>query len=297
MTESIKLFTVTCIALIAFAANSVFCRLALESLDIDPASFTSIRLISGAIALAIILTFQSKTPLTQITKAAFTPNITQWSGTVYLFSYAACFSFAYTMLDTATGALILFATVQLFLLLSQAIRGHRFNLKEILGIVLAILGFVLLTLPEATRPDWFGLGLMVIAGIAWAGYTLAGKVAQKVSQNTTENFIRCIPLSVVLSMVFIQHLAVSPSGILWATLSGVFASGIGYSLWYYSVKRITITQAAISQLLVPIIAGLGGVLLVDESLSTEFISSGLLILTGVALVSLAKPKPVESAQQ
>lgn len=224
----------------------------------------------------------------QITKAAFTPNIKQWLGAVFLFSYAACFSFAYTMLDTATGALILFATVQLFLLMSQVIQGHRFNLKEILGIVLAILGFVLLTLPEATRPDWLGLGLMVIAGIAWAGYTLAGKVVQKISQNTTENFIRCIPLSLVLSLVFIQQLSINPSGVFWAILSGVFASGIGYSLWYYSVKRITITQAAISQLLVPILAGLGGVLLVDESLSNEFIGSALLILLGVALVSLAK---------
>jgi drug/metabolite transporter (DMT)-like permease len=290
LNESIKLLLVTSLALIAFAANSVFCRLALEPSHIDPASFTSIRIISGAVAMAIILKFQTKMSISQLARLVIPMKARDWSGAILLFAYAIFFSFAYTLLDTATGALILFATVQFCLLFSQILKGHRFNLKEVAGILLAFAGFTALTLPNASRPDLIGLILMVVAGVAWAGYTLAGKLADDPTKNTGENFLRCIPLALVVWLAFKHQFDLNLTGVIWAVLSGVLASGIGYSLWYYAVKKITITQAAISQLLVPIIAGIGGVLLVNESLSSEFLFSAVLILLGVALVSLARSK-------
>ncbi len=295
MNHSLRLLIVTSLALIAFAANSVFCRLALLSHKIDPVSFTSVRLLSGAAALALIIKVQAKGNTLNWSHIVFPRSSNHWIGALLLFSYAIFFSFAYTLLDTATGALILFTAVQIFLLSAQVIKGHRFSLIEILGILLAFTGFVLLNYPNASRPNLLGLGLMIVSGIAWGGYTLAGRIAKDHTINTAENFVRCIPLTFltwfVFKLGFGSQIAISLSGLLWASLSGIFASALGYSLWYYVVKKISVTQAAISQLMVPVIAGLGGLLLVNESISMTLLQAGLLIILGIALVSLSSQKP------
>ncbi len=290
MPDSIKIFVVTGLALLAFAANSIFCRLALQPSNIDPASFTSIRLISGALALIIILVIRPGSDSLNITKTLFTKQSWNWLGALLLFSYAILFSFVYTLLDTATGALILFATVQIFLLISQLVQGYRFSTVEIIGIILAMIGFIYLTLPGASRPDWLGLLLMSLAGISWGGYTLVGKHASHPTKNTAENFLRCVPITIIAWIIFSDQYSINAWGILWAVLSGVFASAMGYSLWYYSVKHINMTQAALSQLLVPVLAAIGGVLLVKESVTSSFIISAVLIVLGIAMVSLTKRK-------
>ena len=281
----------TLFALTAFAANSVLCRLALQNGAIDPAGFTVIRLLSGAMTLAVIvLMVQGVSNLKPANLFAFRP-IRTWLAALMLFAYAVFFSFAYVMLDTATGALILFAVVQFCLIGFGLFSGYRPTGKQWLGILVAIAGFVSLMLPGATRPSWSGLTMMAIAGAAWAIYTLEGKKAEDPILNTAENFIRAIPLTLLLALVTLSSLSIGWQGALLAIASGALASGLGYTVWYIALKQLTVTEAAISQLSVPLIAALGAVLIVDEPLTSNLMVSGALILGGICLVTLTRKKP------
>lgn len=285
----------TIMALSAFAANSVLCRLALGDNTIDPASFTVARLISGALALWVIVMLRSnKTPLVA-TENHPTQSFNQpqkssrrrsWLAPTMLFIYAISFSFAYVSLDTATGALILFATVQFSMLGISLLQGAKLRVIEWVGAAISLSGFVFLMLPGVTQPSLYGFILMMISGLAWAVYTLEGKRSEQPVYNTAVNFWRSMPFALALLLIALLYLPItlSKQGILLAIASGVLASALGYTLWYSALRYLTVTLAALSQLTVPLIAAIGGILWVGEQLTANLVLSGLLILGGIFLV-------------
>ncbi|MFB1014506.1 MAG: DMT family transporter [Alteromonadaceae bacterium] len=283
-----KTILTSCLALIAFAANSVLCRLALGNAGIDPAGFTGVRLLSGAITLSFIVLFFTDTNKLSLPRIFSFANTKGWFASAMLFFYAAFFSFAYVKLNTATGALILFASVQFSMIGVMLCKGHRLHLIEWLGVFISFAGFILLMLPSATQPAFSGFILMVIAGVSWAFYTLVGRDVEDPILVTSENFIRCIPIAFVFLLVSLLTYSISWQGFFYAITSGSVASGVGYSLWYLALKNLSITQAAISQLSVPLIAALGGIVFINEALTYELVISGGLILIGILVVSLKK---------
>ena len=273
-------------ALLAFAANSVLCRLALGHGAIDAASFTSIRLVSGAITLLIIIS---------VTKRSGSPGRRgSWGSAAMLSLYAIAFSFAYLSLSAGTGALILFGAVQITMILAALRSGERPHRLEWIGLVTAFAGLVYLISPGLTAPDLFGSILMALAGIAWGVYSLRGRQHGDPAVATTGNFVRSVPLVLgpsILTMLM-QSTHISSTGILLAVLSGTVASGMGYVVWYAALKKLTATRAAMIQLSVPFLAALAGVLFLSEDVSTRFIVSGILILGGLALRPGSTPSPV-----
>ena len=275
-----KVILLTTLALLAFAGNSILCRLALGENAIDAASFTSIRLFSGVIVLLLLL-------------KALQPRSTNvstgsWKAAFMLFIYAIAFSFAYVSLDTGTGALILFASVQITMILIGLITGNRLYLFEWLGVIIAFSGFVYLVIPGVSAPSLTGFILMAAAGVAWGFYTLAGRGSKNPLSDTTYNFMRTLPLVVVLVAVTILNATFSWQGIVLAILSGGITSGIGYAIWYMALGGLSATQAAVLQLLVPVIAALGGVVFADEVLSMRLLLSSTMILGGILMVILGK---------
>lgn len=282
----------TVFALIAFAANSVLARMALIDGNIDSLSFTGLRLLSGAIMLALLLSIRHLMPSQSTVKQQNKPSLSLTGSllsALFLFSYALCFSIAYLSLETGTGALILFGAVQITMIVYQLIKGHRLVLQEWLGIVLAFSGFVYLMLPQISTPSFSGFLLMTIAGIAWAGYTLRGKTSDDPLSDTTGNFIRSLPLCVLLLIYIIatEHQLTS-AGILFAVISGAVTSGVGYAIWYVALKGLSATQAGIVQLLVPVIAALGGVIFVHEPITLSYVLASSMILFGILLITWKK---------
>ncbi len=270
----------TVLALIAFAANSVLCRSALGENLIDPASFTSIRLLSGGVMLMVILQFNRKN------KSSSTKG--SWLASIMLFLYAAAFSFAYITLDTGTGALILFAAVQITMILVSIVSGNKLHATEWIGLTIAFLGFVYLILPGITTPSATGFSLMTIAGIAWGFYTIKGQGSKNPLFDTAYNFSRSILFILILMIITFQFSHISSKGILLAMISGGITSGIGYTIWYVALGGLSITQAAVVQLSVPVIASLGGVVFVSEQITLRYILASLLILGGILIVVLGK---------
>lgn len=279
-----KILLFTALALIAFAANSVLCRLALGTASIDAASFTAVRLLSGALMLYVLLVLGG---------SARAPGAHQgggsWAAGALLFLYAICFSFAYLSLDTGTGALILFGSVQISMIVLSLLGGQRLRAREWLGIVIAFGGLVYLVSPGVSAPSWSGFLLMATAGIAWGGYTLKGRASRDPLRDTTYNFIRSVPwvLIAFAAALFIggaRFLHASATGVVLAVLSGAIASGIGYTIWYLALRGLGATQAAVVQLSVPVIAALGGVLFVGEAVTQRLMIATLLILGGILLV-------------
>jgi drug/metabolite transporter (DMT)-like permease len=266
----------TGLALIAFAANSVLCRLALGEQAIDWSGFTIVRLLSGVIVLLIILKIFSRGK-----KSASSGS---WPAAFMLFLYAGAFSFAYITLDTGTGALILFGAVQLTMIIFALVKGERLGFISWSGVLLAFAGFVYLVLPGVSTPSVVGFLLMTIAGIAWGFYTLMGKGSENPLADTTFNFTRTIPFVIILAIFTISYLELSVKGIILAVLSGAIASGIGYTIWYTALRGLSSTQAAVVQLLVPVIAAIGGVVFISEAITLHLIISSILILGGVTLV-------------
>lgn len=271
------------LALVAFAANSVFCRVALKDENIDAASFTIVRLASGALMFVFLLLLQKKTAVIMVR-----PTATRMLSAFMLFLYAIAFSFAYVTLDTATGALVLFGTVQLSMLLMSWLRGGRFGAVEIMGIVVSFSGLIYLLYPALATPNLMGFALMVIAGIAWGAYTLLGRGSSQPLLDTASNFILTVPLLIILAFVFWPTLDMSATGIIWACLSGVLASALGYTIWYAVLPSLTTTASAVMQLSVPVIAALGGVVIVSEPLTLRIAIASTLVLGGILLVIKAK---------
>ena len=266
-----RLVVVTCAALVAFAANSVLCRLALAGNAIDAASFTSIRIVSGALMLLILLRVRSTKPAGG-----------GWVSASMLFLYAACFSFAYLRLNAGTGALLLFGAVQVTMFSGGLLRGEKPSLTEWIGWLLAFGGLVYLVLPGLKAPSPEGAMLMACAGIAWGVYSLRGKGNKDPAATTTQNFLLATPMALLVSIATTAHAHANANGVLWAVLSGGLTSGIGYVLWYSALRSITSISAAIVQLAVPIIAAVGGALVLSEEISFRLMVSAALTLGGVA---------------
>jgi len=279
----------TLLALMAFAANSVLCRLALQAQEtnasIDAGSFTVLRLLSGIAALFVILAIKSHFSKS-VNKSMASRG--SWFGATTLFIYAAGFSYAYISLETATGALILFAVVQITMILIAILKGNKLHFSEWAGLLLAFTGFVYLMLPGASTPSISGLLLMSAAGIGWGFYTLAGKASTDPLGDTSYNFLRTAPFILALVIFNLDSVYLSTQGIVLAIASGAITSGVGYTLWYMALTSLKTMQAAVLQLLVPVIAALGGVLLVQEPLSARLIIAALLILGGILLVIAGK---------
>ncbi len=269
----------TLLAMIAFAANSVLCRLALGAGHIDAASFASVRVISGAIALAAIVFYRSNG---RIERDA------NWRSALALFVYMVFFSFAYLSLGAGTGALILFAAVQLTMFIVALRSGEIFSPLSWLGLLLAIGGLVYLVSPGVTAPEPVGAVLMTIAGIAWGVYSLLGRQVADPTRATAWNFLLSVPLVMITSLLFMQQFHATTTGIALAVISGVVASGIGYVIWYAALRGLATTSAATVQLSVPIIAAIGGVFLLAEDVTLRLGIASAATLGGVAIVLLQR---------
>ena len=276
----VKTIIFTGLALVAFAANSVLCRLALGERAIDASSFTIIRLLSGAIVLLAILSI-NKNKTSQSTKGS-------WYASLMLFLYAISFSFAYITLNTATGALILFGSVQITMIILSLFSGTRLHGTEWIGVMIAFAGFVYLILPAVTTPSAIGFLLMTIAGIAWGIYTLIGRNSKNPLVDTGYNFFRTIPFAIILLLIASKNLNYSFEGILLAILSGGVTSGIGYAIWYTALGGLSALQAAVLQLLVPVIAAFGGIIFVSETITLRLMVSATMILGGILMVVLGR---------
>lgn len=294
--NSMKTILYTLVALFAFAANSVLVRLALAGNTIDAANFTSIRLISGIIVLAVILKIRQGLNRgnghrsDESKRRGDSPGISiisstgSWKASVMLFIYAITFSYAYVSLETGVGALILFASVQMTMVLTGLFLGNRLNYFEWGGVLTAFCGFVYLVMPDLGAPSLFGFVLMTISGIAWGFYTLAGKNSKTPLSDTAYNFFRTLPLVVILFALTFDYSALSYKGVMLAMLSGGLASGVGYTIWYMALRGLLAVQAAVVQLLVPIIAGIGGVIFANEVFSVHLAISSLIVLGGILVV-------------
>lgn len=266
----------TALAMFAFAANSLLCRFALGSTETDPASFTLIRVLSGAVTLAVIAMLRGA----RLVKAG------SWCSAVALFAYAAAFSFAYVSLDTGTGALLLFGAVQLTMVGWGIVKGERPGALRALGMLLACAGLVYLFLPGASAPDSFGAALMAIAGVAWGIYSLRGRGSQRPLEETAANFVYAIPFVLVLSMASRVDRGIDETGVLAAVASGAVASGMGYAIWYAALRHLRATTAATVQLSVPVIAAVAGIVFLGEDTSLRLVIATLAILGGIAMVIL-----------
>ena len=277
---TLKIIVCTSFALLAFSGNSILCRLALGGNSIDAASFTIIRLLSGILVLVVILkVFNSD---------GQSASRGSWFASFMLFLYAVTFSFGYISLDTGTGALILFGSVQITMILSSLISGSRLHYFEWIGMIIAFLGFAYLVGPSLTSPSLMGFVLMTISGIAWALYTLRGRVSINPVGDTGYNFLRTLPFVIILIIATFQNAHLSQQGILLAALSGAIASGAGYVVWYIALQGLSITQAAVIQLFVPVIAAIGGVIFANELISLRLVLSSAMVLGGILIVVLGR---------
>lgn len=270
-----KSIILTACAMLAFAANSVLCRQALGDGHIDAASFTSLRVISGALTLFLIVLIKGN---------RLSRSDGNWKNAIMLFTYMIFFSFAYISLGAGTGALVLFGAVQLTMFIYALKSGEYFSLLSWAGLLVAIAGLIYLVSPGLHAPNLFGTGLMIIAGIAWGLYSLAGRGTKKPLEATAMNFIYSIPFVICVSLSFMNDFNINSSGILLAIASGAIASGCGYVIWYAALPLLKATQAATVQLSVPAIAALGGVLFLSEEITTRLIIASVATLGGVALV-------------
>ncbi len=276
-----RVIVLTAIAMLAFAANSVLARLALAGGGIDALGYTGIRLLSGAIVLALLVHARNRR-----TARRFELN-GSWAGAAALLGYALAFSVAYLMLGAGTGALILFATVQIGILAWAVLKGDRPGLLEWLGIAIAFAALVYLVSPGLVAPSSLGAALMVAGGLSWAAYTLIGRGSHAPLSDTAGNFIRCAPIGLLLAIVGLILHTPNPAGIAYAVASGALASGLGYAIWYAVLPSLTRTRAAIIQLTVPAIAATGGVLFIGEPLSLRLLLASIGIIGGVALAFVA----------
>ncbi|ULN67267.1 DMT family transporter [Vibrio gigantis] len=292
---------ITFITLVAFAANSVLCRWALMDQTIDPLSFSIVRIISGAVTLLILLTLSSNAKrnhekvvdnASMYTKVRSQCDLTAIAALlVYMFG----FSFAYLTLGAGLGALVLFVAVQFTMIAAHLFAGNRMSSLEWVGCLLSVAGLVYLLMPteSTSSPDITSIILMALAGVGWGIYTLAGKKSKNALQSTAANFsFGSLAILVLVSLLAVitsvaSQISITEQGLIYAVLSGSVASGVGYSLWYYVVKKLNTVVASIAQLSVPVIATLGGVVLLSEPVTMQFLISSTVILLGISLVLIA----------
>ncbi|MBI2748037.1 MAG: DMT family transporter [Burkholderiales bacterium] len=276
----------TALAMLAFAGNSLLCRMALKLTAVDPASFTSVRLVSGAVALWLLVRLRG---------GARTGNTTygNWGSALALFAYAALFSYAYVGMTAATGALLLFGAVQASMIGWGLAHGERLRPLQTLGFVAALAGLAALMLPGFATPQSGVAVAMLSAGVAWGVYSLRGKAttpgqAADPLATTCGNFVRTVPMALALSAVALPSVQLDAAGLALAVASGAVTSGLGYAVWYRALPALQATQAATVQLSVPVIAAVGGVLILGEGFTWQLLVSSVAILGGIALV-MRKP--------
>ncbi|MDA8257581.1 MAG: DMT family transporter [Betaproteobacteria bacterium] len=274
----LRVVALIALAMIAFAGNSLLCRIALKDTAIDAASFTTLRLLSGAVMLWLVVRL----------RGGARSGAGNWLSALTLFAYAAGFSFAYISLPAATGALLLFGAVQATMIGHGLWRGERLRRPQTVGLVLALGGLVGLLLPGLSAPPLFGSALMLGAGAAWGIYSLRGRGAGDATRVTAGNFLRAVPIAAALSILMLGKASVDGAGLLYAVASGALASGLGYAIWYTALPAIKATTAATVQLSVPVIAALGGILFLGEAITLRLALASMAILGGIALVILEK---------
>ncbi len=279
-----RVFMLTALAMLAFAANSLLCRLALKPGLLDPASCISLRLASGALMLWLLLRVRAPGGGMAWRRSG------DWISALALFAYAAAFTFAYVSLPVGTGALLLFGAVQATMLVAGYRHGERQGAAQALGLAAALAGLVYLVLPGLAAPDPVGAALMAAAGIAWGVYSLRGRGAGDPLASTAGNFLLTVPLALLFSLLFLPRLHVTPLGAIYALTSGAVTSGLGYVIWYAALKGLTATRAAIVQLSVPVIAAFGGVLVLYEAVTPRLLISSCAVLGGVALAILGRQR-------
>lgn len=271
----------TIVALVAFAGNSILGRLALGMAAIDPASYTAARLISGAATLWLIGKCRGHHP------SSIDPRRTWFTGAL-LFLYAVTFAYAYRSLTASTGALILFAAVQLTMIASALRSGEWPTPWESCGWLAAMAGLVYLVLPGITAPSLTGSILMIVAGMAWGAYSLFGRGVADPVRATTDNFLRSVPLMIIVVLVQLPSLTATPIGVAWALVSGAITSALGYVVWYAALARLSATQAATVQLSVPVLAAFAGVVILSEPVTLRLLIAAVAIVGGMGLSLLAR---------
>ena len=271
---SVKIFLLTALAMVAFAGNSLLCRQALKQTTIDAASFTFVRIVSGAVCLWIIVQLRKRS----VVKAG------SWPSALALFGYAALFSFAYLRLTAGTGALLLFGAVQATMIFWALRKGEQLRGLQVAGLFLAIAGLVTLVFPGLSAPPLSAAALMLGAGIAWGIYSLRGKGSGDPLRATAGNFLRAVPMAVLLSVVMLRSASLDPAGICYAVISGALASGVGYAIWYTALPALKASAAATVQLSVPVLAAAGGIAFLSEPITLRFVLASIAVLGGIALV-------------
>lgn len=278
--SSVRIIALNSLAMLAFAGNSLLCRAALATTTIDAASFTTVRLIAGAVTLwAIGLRLHSKRRGGE-----------NWGAALLLFCYAASFSFAYINLSAGTGALLLFGAVQVTMIGVGLLSGERLNWQQLLGFICAFAGLSVLVTPGVEAPSFLGSVLMLGAGVAWGLYSIRGHNAGNPIQKTGGNFLRAVPLALVTSLMFYRQMSLDGMGIGLAAASGGLTSGVGYAIWYTVLPALQTTSAATVQLCVPILATFGGVVLLSEPITLRLTVSSLAVLGGIALFILNRDR-------
>ena len=270
--------SLTLLAMIAFAGNSLLCRLALQQTAIDPASFTALRIVSGALTLWLIVRM----------RGGMQGPAGSWPSAFALFGYAAAFSYAYVSLPAATGALLLFGAVQATMLGYGLWAGERLRRRQFIGLALAMSGLVGLLLPGLSAPPLAGALLMLGAGVAWGIYSLRGRGTGDATNVTAGNFLRAVPLGVLLALAALPWHSLDIAGFWYAMASGALASGVGYAIWYSALRGLRATSAATVQLSVPVITALGGIVFLGETISLRLLITSAAILGGIALVIIDK---------
>lgn len=269
-----RIMLLVIVTMIAFAGNSLLCRLALSATGIDPASFTTIRLLSGSMMLVLLVWRPGR-------RSAGKGN---WKSAAALFAYASLFSFAYLSLSAATGALLLFGAVQATMIGFGLWSGERLNVVQVAGFIIALLGLVFLLLPGLTAPPLIGAALMIGAGVAWGIYSLRGRGQANPARVTAGNFLLAVPMALILSLLFLNEVDLDATGVGLAVASGALASGLGYAVWYTVLPQLEATRAATIQLSVPVLTALGGIAFLGESLSIRLVVASIAILGGIAIV-------------
>jgi drug/metabolite transporter (DMT)-like permease len=278
MTVTSRTLLLTMTAMLAFAANSLLCRLALGADLIDAASFTSVRIIAGALMMGLLILPHARAGQSAALIAV------KWRSVVALFTYMICFSIAYLSLAAGTGALILFGAVQLTMIVVALRSGESFPALSWFGLLLAIAGLIYLVSPGVSSPDPAGALLMTVAGVAWGFYSLLGKTASNPMQATASNFVYSVPLALLASLFFLQEFHITLAGAGFAIASGAIASGLGYYIWYAALRNLAAIRAATVQLSVPVIAAIGGVVLLAEPVTSRLIIASVATLGGIAVV-------------
>ncbi|MGB3437077.1 DMT family transporter [Achromobacter sp.] len=277
-----RLFVLTLLSLLAFAGNSLLCRLALKHTAIDPATFVAIRIGSGALVLWLMLRLRKPAGRME----------GNWHGALALLAYALAFAYAYTQISAGTGALLLFASIQISMILYGLFIGERLSVTQGLGIGLAVAGLVILMLPSVSAPPLFHALLMIVAGIAWGAYSLLGRSAKDAASATAGNFIRATPVALLLFLLhaLAARVGYDAAGAVYAVVSGAVTSGLGYIFWYAALKDLKVTHAATVQLSVPVLTAFGGTVFLDEPVTGILMAASALILLGIALVVLVKKR-------